>query len=97
MAGLSGKRLRERLLPGLRPAYPEPDNRRAGLHATLAARTLTRHRRANGQTPYWVRGFKAAHHPVVAEKLEAIVGREMFPAEHPQVPCCDEKSQVLVS
>lgn len=76
MAGLSSKRLRERLSPGLTPAYPEPDNRGgAGLHAAVAARTLTRHRRANGQKPYWVRGFKAAHHPVVAEKLEAIVGR----------------------
>ncbi len=60
----------------------------------ISAASVSRHWRANGLKPHWVRGFKVSRDPKFVEKLEDIVGLYMSPPEHAVVLCCDEKSQV---
>ena len=60
----------------------------------VSAASVSRHWRANGLKPHWVRGFKVSRDPKFVDKLEDIVGLYMLPPEHALVLCCDEKSQV---
>ncbi len=60
----------------------------------VSAESVSRHWRANGLKPHFVRGFKVSRDPRFVEKLEDIVGLYMSPPEHALVLCCDEKSQL---
>jgi hypothetical protein len=56
------------------------------------AASVWRHWRAHGIKPHLVHGFNISRDPLLAHKLEDIVGLYMAPTEHALVLCCDEKS-----
>jgi hypothetical protein len=62
--------------------------------AGLSEKSVRRIWHKHGLKPHLSRSFKVSNDPEFAEKLEAIVGLYLNPAEHAIVLCADEKSQI---